>query len=97
MFFKFFFILCLTVYIISLVEVVGSYFVTEREHGSSTDVNLIFSVFCPPAAPFVALAIYATAHELYSRHAYNAYSVDESFYGFILHGFKTINQWSFKK
>lgn len=97
MIFKIFFFICLIVYIISLIEVIGSYCVTQKEQGNSTDVNLIFAIFCPPVAPFVAIAIYFTAKDLYDKHTYNTYNVDESFYGYVIHGFKSINAWSFKK
>lgn len=91
------FFICLFVYLISITEIIGSYIITKNEHGSSSDVKLILGFFCPPFAPFVALAIYSSAMDLYLAHKENYYQIDESFYGYVIHGFKSINAWSFKK
>lgn len=97
MFFQIFFFVCLVIYLISLVEVLGSYWLSSKEFGMASDVNLIFALVIPPLAPMFALAIWATAKELYDNRQKNIHKVEESFFGWIAHGFRTINQWALYK
>lgn len=96
MFFKLFFFLCLTIYLVSIVEVIGSYLLSIKEFGNYSTFYMYISIFIPPLAPIVAIAIYSTADELYKESKHNKHQVDESFYGYIIHGFRTINEWADK-
>lgn len=94
MFFRIFFFVCLTVYIVSIIETIGSYILSTKEHGNYSTFYLWVSIFIPPIAPIFAWAIFSTAEELYDKKKPNTHQVDESFYGYLLHGCKTINVWS---
>lgn len=96
MFFKLFFFLCLTIYLVSIVEVIGSYLLSTKEFGNYSTFYMCIAVSIPPLTPIIASAIYTTANDLYKDSKRNKHQVDESFYGYIIHGFKTINEWSDK-
>lgn len=94
---KIFFFTCLTVYLISMIEIVGSHFLTIHARGYCSNVNLVFCTLIPPVAPFFAISNYSCANDYYSTRSYNIHKINESFFGYIAHGFKTINQYYFKK
>ena len=97
MIYKLFFFACLIVWAISIIEVVGSYFLTKRYHEFCSTVNMMFSFVVPFTAPMFALAIFDNANEMYNTRQRNTYHEDESLYAFVLHGFKSIDQWAGKK
>lgn len=96
-FFEIFFFVCLGIYIISMIEIVGSHFLTIKSRGYCSNVNLVFTILIPPVAPFFAISNYSCANDVYSTNEYNIYKINESLYGYILHGFRTMNQWHFYK
>lgn len=94
--YKIFFFSCLAVYLISMLEIIGSHFLTVHERGYCSNANLVFCTLIPPLAPFFAISSYSVANDYYSTRAYNKHNINESFFGYIVHGFKTINQYHFQ-
>ena len=84
-------------YIVSLIEVVGSYIISTLCFGDYSKFYLITSIFVPLLSYMFAWAIFSSAKELYDEKRKNETQIDESFFGWILHGFKTIDQWHNKK
>ena len=87
-------IMCVVLYAVSVVEIWGSHWLSSKEHGKYSKFYLGVGTCIPFLSPFIALAIYSTASELYDKKQRNTTEVDESFYGWLSHGFKTINEWS---
>lgn len=96
MFFEIFFFVCLFIYVVSIIETIGSYVLSCKEFGSYSQIYLWLSIFIPPLSPFLALAIFGTANSLYEKKEPNTHEVDESFYGYLFHGCNTITAWSKK-
>ena len=56
MFLQIFFFGCLGIYVISMIEIIGTYFLTKSVKGYCSDADLIFCMLIPPIAPFFAIA-----------------------------------------
>ena len=93
----YFLILCLAIYTLSMIEVTGSYLLTAKHHGYCLKDNFVFCFCFPPAAPIFALDIIWEAWELYDKNKPNKYHIDESLFGYIAHGFNSIDEWSSKR
>lgn len=89
-----FLIIALIVYIASAIEIVGSHILTEKKQGVHwEDEFMIFPLLFPPLAPIVAFDILTDAYSAYNRNNYNNKVFMESLTFYILHGFRSINEW----
>lgn len=85
---KTFFFICLGIYVISMIEIIGSYFLTKSVKGYCSTADLIFSAMIPPFAPIFALASIAFAEPYYHVRKRNWYQENESLFCYVKHGFK---------
>lgn len=85
------------VYILSLVEVVGSYCLTIKYQSIHWGENIIMSLLLPFLAPCFAFNSIARAKDQYESGSFNKYHVEESLVMYLLHGRKSLNEWHFKE
>lgn len=88
MFLHLFFFGCLGIYVISMIEIIGSYCLTKSVKGYCSDADLIFCILIPPIAPFFAIASIAFAEEYYHKKKNDWFQENESLFCYIRHGFK---------
>lgn len=91
-------LICLAIYIVSMIEIVGSYYLTAKFQKIHWGINIKMGVFLPFLAPLIAYADYSNAREFYvKKPKYNKWHHPESFICYIVHGRKSIHEWFMEK
>lgn len=89
--------LSVVTYILSLVEVVGSYCLTIKYQSIHWGENIVMCILLPFLAPCFAFNSISRAKEQYESGRFNKYHVEESLVMYLLHGCKSLNEWHFKR
>lgn len=85
------------VYILSMIEVVGSYCLTIRYQSIHWGENITICILLPFLAPCFAINSITRARDQYESGSFNKYHVEESLVMYLLHGCKSLNEWHFKE
>lgn len=88
--------LSVVTYILSLIEVVGSYCLTIKYQSIHWGENIVICILLPFLAPCFAFNSISRAKEQYESGSFNKYHVEESLVMYLLHGCKSLNEWHFK-
>lgn len=85
------------VYILSMIEVIGSYYLTIKYQSIHWGENIVMSLLLPFLAPCFAFNSIARAKDQYESGKFNKYHVEESLVMYLLYGRKSLNEWHFKE
>lgn len=85
------------VYILSMIEVIGSYYLTIKYQSIHWGENIVMSLLLPFLAPCFAFNSIARAKDQYESGSFNKYHVEESLVMYLLYGRKSLNEWHLKE
>lgn len=91
-------IICGMVYVLSCIEIIGSYYLTKKLHGVRLVCDtILFPILFPPAAPMWLYSIISEAQEAYDHDVVGDYYPQESLLEYIRHGRVGYMEWNERK